>query len=614
MYLFLRTATTAGLALLGTTGLAGAQTAFYVSPTGSDANLGIDPAMPLRTVTQAIALARTVSASFVDASVNIAPGTYSNDDPTAPESFPLDIPAFGLTIEAYGDAAPVLDGGTFLSGVFDVDRVAEAGSVAGDFLRPTRIQNLEFTNSTDPISIDPSRWNNAANTPRRTEVGIRDCEFSGIDLNGILITTQEGWTSSHIVERNTIRDDTGSAQFGNGAVGIRVFTFGESSTLMRSNRIVRVEDPIIVFGSGSSPRIVSNELSYGERLITLFEGSPYVVNNTLAYVEPRRKNSDFPDDLFGINYSGTFDAQGNQDFSSGVFANNIVWTPDFLNEYLSGGQLVQQLLPAPDLAGGLPFDATYRSDYEDYATAGIGPDANLNIGVDPQFVSATDLHLMAGSPLIDAGASGFARLVPNFVATPNSPTLLSTLDSFVSQLEIPFAGGTERVDIPIDVDGDARFAGIGLGVPTVEIGADEVDDVQLTLIPNSSNAASQADALGTVRVPPGVFTQIDVVVRLDAPAGFTGLVDITFVPDTSRFGYFHGLWGSVLIDPLAVDVFPAQAIAPGVETTLSINNASTPILAQQLWNRYMYVQALAFDPADGRIGQLTNRVRLGFDQ
>lgn len=112
--------------------------ALYVDPAGSTNNSGLDPATALPTITAA--LSRAAQNNWLGSfpgTINVAQGLYDAD---SGQALPLQLPAYGVSLEAYtvgADGLPVIDLATESTGI-------ESNNVGNVQLPPTEITGLEI--------------------------------------------------------------------------------------------------------------------------------------------------------------------------------------------------------------------------------------------------------------------------------------------------------------------------------------------------------------------------------------------------------------------------------------------------------------------------------------
>lgn len=420
---------------------------FFVSQTGDDVLGTGSETNPWRSITRAVAGAvpfvgscATPPVSPQPVTINVEPGGY---DTSTGEMFPIQIPAFGLTIESWPNGAPLnrdrprVMGQGFGPNVALI-QVAFFGSPA---LPPTTISTLELFAAREGISIRPDLCGGA---PVDVELGvevrqnwIHNCFIA------LRIETAAGLSTHHVIENNDFGDFEGHER----VIGWAVREANQSfaSTLYRSNRIQNYEEGIEVINLAAVedcvPRIFSNFVQLGERNMTLRNCASQVVNNTVA---------------FAVEYSAspTPGPQGIE-FVGGTFEldNNILWNPDLgfptADLVITGAVQISQVT------------TTNEDNPLDPAPLFMGGDAHP--GVPPQ--TPVDLHLSLISPMIGAGTNAEAH---------------DPVDTIRSLVVGPMI---VRTDITVDNDMDGRVFRSNAEpgpVPGVEIGGDEFHEMSRT--------------------------------------------------------------------------------------------------------------------------------------
>jgi hypothetical protein len=103
-------------------GAAGGGTVIYVSPNGNDGNSGTSPARPLRTVTAAQSLVRSLDADMhADITVELESGTYRLSAPLTLGAADSGTNGYDVVWTAAPGAHPVLSGGTQITGWHESD-------------------------------------------------------------------------------------------------------------------------------------------------------------------------------------------------------------------------------------------------------------------------------------------------------------------------------------------------------------------------------------------------------------------------------------------------------------------------------------------------------------
>jgi len=502
---------------------------FYVSPTGSDANPGTK-ALPWKTITYALTVVNPLLNAGINVTLNLRAGSYGPG-----ETFPLRIPAYALALEAYEPG--VIINGQFTPGpVIEVDRVGNPGGQA------TLLHGLTVTGGSTGVRLAP-----AGAAPAITRVELRRCDVyrSGI---GVDIVVNSGWRAEHVIEDCDIHE-----QF----VGIRISCYGESSTLIRSNRIWEQEFNLMVSGVTTRvcrPRIVSNFIWVAEVQLNATDCSPWVVNNTIADARPF--SASVP--AFGIVYSAP---------ASEVItiANNILWNPGWPELTLNGPAVV------------------VFNDIEDANSPFLG--VNGNRRVVPVFTAGYHLQpLPANVQLIDQGS-------PAYVLPP---------------LGLPVGATPVPADLGTDVDLDPRVIDFDKHqLAIVDIGGDEVTETRLT-------GTTGIDALGNmVANAAGTATGTVTVTGRPGDTAFLFLAH-TWPQSPVYQNVFVPPFGNYLISPNPNDVF---TLGSGVLTgpgSWSANLVIPPLNPTPREPEF-YLQAVSIRP-DQVTGDTTNRLRLEINE
>jgi len=502
---------------------------FYVSPTGANTNPGTKQ-LPWRTITYALSVVNPILNAGINVTLNLRRGTFGPG-----ETYPLRIPAYALALEAYETG--VIINGQFTSGpVIEVDRV---GNTRG---QATLIHGVAITAGSTGVRLAPT-----GATPTLTQVELRRCDVFGNGV-GVDILVNSGWRAEHVIEDNDIHD-----QF----VGIQINCYGESSTLIRSNRIWEHEFNIMVNGVTPRvcrPRIVSNFIWAAEFQISATNCSPWVVNNTIADARP----SSPPVPAWGIVYA----APATEVIT---IVNNILWNPGW-----------------PELTLNGPAVVAYN-DIEDANSPFIG--INGNRRVVPAFTNGYHLQPLPANPLlIDQG----------------------TLNYVLPPLSLQVGSAPVQADLGTDVDLDPRVLDFDKNqTAIVDIGGDEVRETRLT-------GTAGIDPLGNMVAGAGGTTTGTVTVTgRPGDAAFLFLAH-TWPQSPVYQNIFFPPFGNYLISANPNDMF---TLASGV-----LNGAGTwsaglviPPLNPTPWEPEFYIQGITIRP-DQVTGDMTNRLRLEINE
>ncbi|MEO0649429.1 MAG: hypothetical protein AAFZ65_01975 [Planctomycetota bacterium] len=482
----------AALALLGLTSNASAQllgdwedstfqtVEVYVSPTGLDVfpngtlNDGLNPSCPLQTL-QAVESAYGPIFGLAAFTINLAPGIYA---PPTDGSFT--ITAFGTSVETWNNGS---GGGPLQRAVLDAQGgiAIEVTSIGQPTLPPSVIDGLEFMSAGSAVNIDTGAA--PAGQDITLAVEIRDNLMEDC-FNGVSWFTDASLKERHVIENNIIGDDTLRQ-----AAGLFAIHNGLSSTLIRSNVVSGFEEGITILNSNSAspdrvrPRVFSNFVRLGERLVNLFDTDAVVINNTVAFAY------DFTvvPSVSGIDWrGGTLELH-----------NNILWNP---------------LTPSGTTANDLLTAGTVNQ------TSNLNEDVALNTpgfaGGDAHPASTlTDLHLSSTSAMIGAGNLAEVAAVPGTVRS------------------IATGSMRTRIDLAVDVDLDSRVHR-ALGEPSiaVDIGADEFHAVsengrdyeRIDLVNPAGVTPATQDALGNLSPLPPLPGQLGNQRRYEATLYLTG--------------------------------------------------------------------------------------------
>jgi hypothetical protein len=465
-------------------------------PLGAIGNPGTR-ALPLPTITSALAAAAGLIGT-VPVTINVIdPGPASQYNFAAGESFPIVIPAHGVTIEAYfavGPNGPIV--AALPGGASETFLINSVGNVA---LPHSTIRGLEIRNSFVANAADIRIAVPANGTANEVRVApeIRDCVITGAPVFGVQMLSSNGITLEPVLERNVITSiDPFLGTAGVDVVGVT----GINSPLIRSNRIQLYQTNLRVNGGGLStqPRVESNFIQIGNVNVDLTSCAPFLLNNTIAFAGTQTASQP----VFGLRWLN---------LPAFTLSNNIIWNPLW-----SGAS-------ATDVAGNLavfnnpPRFAWFNMDEDNtlftasmasvpgvvtiYNTPVLGPPVFVGANP-PTFPAPVDLHLQPTSPCIGAG---FDVEVANAVTT----ILSATVPGF------PVASLVRR-DVAYDIDFEGRLEGIPVMLQSVDLGADEFTGVDAFVVPSPTRAAVLRRTSGST-----IGTDMDIFGNLQPDA--TGL-------------------------------------------------------------------------------------------
>jgi len=296
----------------------------------------------------------------------------------------------------------------------------------------------------------------------------------GIGAQGIDATlVATGGVTNTLVTRNRINGVNSQSATGFSAAGIAVAGGSGGLNVVTNNMISGVISPatspdlvagIFVAGvTGSSTRVGHNSVSMsGDRGAVATQTPSFAL--AISGIDP---TVEVKDNAFATTQTASGGGVNARSFAIGVATTTFANLDANFNDYFTSGAN----------AGFFRSGSLAAAAGTDYATvalwgAAIGDDTN-SLEVDPQFISATDLHLLANSPLI--------------------------------------AVGTPLTGVTIDIDSEARSA------TTPTIGADEVlADLSIT----------KTD--GVTTATPGTTNVYTIVAANAGPANSTATVTDTF--------------------------------------------------------------------------------------
>lgn len=360
----------------------------YVAPTGDDANSGLSPDTPFRTLSYALgAVAGSAARPIV---VHVAAGRYAATDQA--ENFPL-------TITSYVTLSGAAPDETLLSGEFKYP-------VGFSYAAPhSRLQGLTIMNSAN------SKWgafNCIASAPHLERCLITDSRWGipGLPIYGgnwgLLCLDSSPVIKECIFTNNAYYDDSGDGGPNGGALAC----LGESSPMI------------------SGCIIAANTAEYGGGLYCEGTGSP-VIHDSLFYANSSKRggaalffegqgilsisNSLFiqnqgPDKGLCLNAEAfiagsTFDATSIHCASSAItIIDSILWSRQSSNQALTVGQSLTPNITYCDVKDG--YDGQGNLDRDPLFT--VGPWGS-------HYLSAEVAGQSATSPCLDAGSQAAAQ-------------------------------------------------------------------------------------------------------------------------------------------------------------------------------------------------------------
>lgn len=477
----------------------------WVDTDGPAGGLGLSADAPATSITEALTFAQQFLAyppnlptgqSFstdLQVTINVAPGLYD----AANETFPLEIPAYGVSLEGWFVAGDL----PFARPEIVADGVAaiSVGWVGNDTLAPSVIQGLDITGQ-PAVEVDPSIYDaNPAAPVEILGVEIRDNFIDG--PIGIRLVTPTGYRSAYVVENNDVGSGEIKILSPLGGIGLdeTCESGAAASTLYRSNRaqlyerVLDVENQDMGGEANCVPRIFSNAFQLGESIVNLAGCTAFVINNTIAFAV----------DLGGVPipvglsvFGGTLELH-----------NNILWSPD------NGATPADQVF-----TGGVVFENPPENNFIlDQLPAGA-PNTPGFLGGDalpvPLF-GPVDLHLTPAS--VDLIGTGSVARVAEF-----DPLVAGPAVTVRSTVVAGLAAGADypvRTDVNLDFDLESRvhdsgFPNDGAPTPQLDIGADEYRELlaagpgrparsgRIELIDRLGNAPATQNVLGHVLPQP----------------------------------------------------------------------------------------------------------------
>lgn len=222
-------------------------------------------------------------------------------------------------------------------------------------------------------------------------------------VHGVLSTTTTTASMSGIqlalllsngsVTNNVISDIKNQSASGTGAAGISIIATSTNSNVTIANNFVSD-----VAANGSAT-VSSN--GHGISFLSTSAGSGYNVYFNSVNLATNQATAQTSAAMF---VTSTFSATGAIDLRNNVLANNQT-TGTRYAVYSAAPAAVFSTINYNDyFAQNVGFLTSARTTLGDWQTA-TGQDAN-SLAVDPLFVSASDLHLQTGSPMLAAGVAG----------------------------------------------------------------------------------------------------------------------------------------------------------------------------------------------------------------
>jgi hypothetical protein len=481
----------------------------YVQPGGTGSGTR---SAPLPSITAALAIIHTTTTNPLQPfSINVLPGIYSV---ASGETFPLDLPAYGVSIEATDDGLMtppvwILQGTSLSTDLIDVTKYfSTAAFLTGNpafvlalLLPPSQIQGLTIQGGHRGVHVEPS-VNILPGDTITTFVEIRDCDINH-NRTGVRVLTNPGRRSEVVVEHNYIHEN-GEEGVG---IGLELVNTGGvegdvtvSSCLVRANRIWdnALANVVISNTTGdasfSQDRLFSNFIDLSPLNVVIVDAAPRLANNTIANAFSTASVTGL-----GISYSNAV--------PNGVLwlLNNIVWNP----------------LVADITTAGTFLTKVDRNDFNNGPFIGT----LTNFSLLPPFTigapAPEDLHLqaIATTPAIWSGGE------PSYVRT--GPVGGATI--FDAAMTMMVGGSPVRIDVPIDVDTDPRILQVATEGFLLDIGADEVSSpgaaatlgslLQLNFV--STTPAAGFDRWGNLTTPGGTGTG---TLTVSHPAGSTAVL------------------------------------------------------------------------------------------
>jgi hypothetical protein len=264
-----------------------------------------NPNSPYRTVTEVL------QDTFFQAvfgvlpiTINVLPGRY---DSNLGQTFPIDLPAHGVCLEALG-VVPA-------AGAVEIRTIGSAirvTSIGNSTLPPTVIRGLDIEAGAGSFAIDVTPNGSIGQT---SAVEIRDNFIHGTNCQLGLRVLATSHRAMEVIERNRIV--TERSIFPNSAqppstLGVRLQVTPNSSPVMRSNEVARFDTNVQLLGGRS--RLLSNLIQVAEENVFVAGANPILVNNTIAFAARMTLGTT---NVFGIRAVG----------GSVTMVNNLVFNP-----------------------------------------------------------------------------------------------------------------------------------------------------------------------------------------------------------------------------------------------------------------------------------------------
>lgn len=574
----------------------------YVDPiSGNDLFSGLSPGASKRTLTAAAATARLYatrgSAQYLGpVTINVRQGSYA---PISGETFPIDLPARGISIEPYD--CPNIEPIVAPSGtaVFRIN-------TAGETDHPdSSLRGIRFVLDQGEVGVDIDFTTiggvvSRINIERNTFTAIPASE--GGTTIGVAIRQQPTNRAAHRILDNRFDTSTiaGVPQLGTLCVGVQENNQygGYASTYMRGNDCLFWQ--FMYYGVGvpdqqarNQPRFQSNTSQGCEVALFLQDGEAWMKNDTHAY---------------GLRHMAPSTPVAIALYTSVLHAHNsCIWYPNFggvaaSDIFLNGAQAA-----LPNAAIDIQFCNTTDYTVVMPPVTSVTPVFRGFLGGGHPGQQIVDLHLAAASPLIGAGSVA--------LAAPLNAILVG-----------PFAF-IARNDVALDIDRQPRIGSrqniAGAFVSSVDVGSDQVSaltierdpaapgfellDVQGNLLPVTQNNGNQYQTRVNVTGTPNSVCML-----------YLGL---GFFPDINGWEndsvFQHALlpggssWnlGLSASELLAYGMVPLNAAGTNNGVVINLGTWG-PTLGNEV---ELFLQGAEFDPATGAL-QATSRLKFELNQ